>query len=192
MIYLLLLVNFFVSWINCWSSGRVWVESRAIGGWIRVLAWCGAIQAAIGFSSVIGFLLGAVAYKLGYLPPKAAEGAAGLWYLLVIVPSIGTGLVITVESWVRAFREQSLMNIGTAAYNTFAQARNMYGAIDGVGSALGSVKDLFSADDDDLKGALVGIALLLVALSLCSGILLTMALIRRYAGTLPEPVLSRA
>src|SRR4051812_14696435 len=135
MILLLLALNFGVSWFNCWSVGRVWNESKTLGGWLRLLCWCGAIQSAIGFSSVIGFALGAVLHGLGYLPDKIAHGAISLWYLLIIVPALGTGLLITIESWIAAFRERSLMNMGVAAYNTFAMAHNVYGAIDGIGQA---------------------------------------------------------
>lgn len=48
----LLALNFFISWFNCYSVGGMWAESKAVGGFARVLAWCGAIQSAIGFSSV--------------------------------------------------------------------------------------------------------------------------------------------
>ncbi|WP_433867572.1 hypothetical protein [Ralstonia wenshanensis] len=180
MLILLLALNFGVSWLNCWSVGGMWAESKALGGFPRLLAWCGAIQAAIGFSSVIGAVLGAIAFHFGFLPVKAASQAMSLWYLLVIIPAIGSGLIITVHSWIIAFRERSILNMGAAAYNTLAQAHNMLGAFRNMGSALDAVAGLFSNDDDEPSVAVLVVAL--VAFALASGVLLTAYLIRRYAG----------
>lgn len=185
MLIVLLALNFGVSWLNCWAVGGVWIESKALGGFPRVLAWCGAIQAAIGFSSVIGFVLGAIALQLGVLPKSAASGAAGLWYLLIIVPALGTGLIITIQSWLVAFRERSLVNMGVAAYNTLVQAHNMTGAVRGVCEAFGAVSSLFSGDDDDDAVAMLAIALVVMALA--GGAVLAAFLIRRYAGRVPLP-----
>lgn len=185
MLFVLLALNFGVSWLNCWAVGGVWIESKALGGFPRVLAWCGAIQAAIGFSGVIGFVLGAIALQLGVLPKSAASGAAGLWYLLIIVPALGTGLIITIQSWLVAFRERSLANMGVAAYNTLAQAHNMAGAVRGVGDAFGAVSSLFSRDDDD--DAVAMLAIVLVVMALAGGAVLAAVLIRRYAGRVPLP-----
>lgn len=185
MLILLLALNFVVSWLNCWSVGGMWAESKALGGFPRLLAWCGAIQAAIGFSSVIGAVLGAIAFHFGFLPAKAASQAMSLWYLLVIVPAIGSGLIITVHSWIIAFRERSILNMGAAAYNTLAQAHNMLGAFRNMGSALDAVAGLFSNDDDEPSVAVLVVAL--VAFALASGVLLTAYLIRRYAGRIELP-----
>lgn len=181
----LLALNFAISWFNCWSTGRVWNESRALGGWVRVLAWCGAIQAAIGFSSVLGFGIGAVLHATGLLPPVVAKGALSLWYLLIIIPALGTGLLITIESWIIAFRERSLLSMGGAAWNTFAQLHNMYGAIDGIGDAISGLGSLFDADDEG--GPLLMLAVGIVVAALLGGVVLTYVLIRKYAGTLPVP-----
>lgn len=194
MIYLILLLNFAISWANCWAVGRIWNEARALGGFPRLLAWCGATQAAIGFSSVVGVIVGFVAHQLGYLPPHALKAAASLWYLLIIIPALGTGLVITVHSWIVAFRERDLLSMGTAAYNTFAQAHNMYGAVSGIGEAWKAVSDLFSSDSED-TGSTVTLAVVgLVVVALAGGVLLAYALIRKYAATarLPAPDFAKA
>jgi len=187
MLYFLLLLNLAISWLNCWSVGRMWHEARALGGFPRLLAWSGAIQAAIGFSSVIGFALGFIAHTFGYLPPQAAKAAASLWYLLIIVPALGTGLIITVHSWIVAFRERSLLNMGAAAYNTFAQLHNMYSAIDGIGDAWKVVGELFEGDSDDAKTKVILAAVVLVVLALLGGVLLAYTLVRKYAATSPLP-----
>ena len=139
MIYLMLVVNFAIAWLNCWSCGRSWAESKALGGWVRLLTWCGAVQAAVGFSSVAGALIGAVAMHLGYLPPLAAAQAMDLWYLLIIVPVLGSGLILMIESWIHVCRERTLSNMTEAAWNTYAQIHNTYGALQGMGSAFDGV-----------------------------------------------------
>lgn len=186
MLFLLLALNLGISWLNCYVLGGIWAESRALGGFSRVLAWCGAVQSAIGFSSVIGAAVGYALFVTGHLPPKVAVGAASLWYLLIIIPAIGTGLIITVQSWVVAFRTRSILDMGSAAYNTFAMAHNIYGSANGgISEALGGVGKLFDGEDGD--GAMVVLAIALVAVSLGGGIVLTALLIRKYAGRLPVP-----
>jgi hypothetical protein len=179
-------LNLGISWLNCYVLGGIWAESRALGGFSRVLAWCGAVQSAIGFSSVIGAAVGYALFVTGHLPPKVAVGAASLWYLLIIIPAIGTGLIITVQSWVVAFRTRSILDMGSAAYNTFAMAHNIASAANGgISDALAGVGKLFDGEDGD--GAMVVLAIALVAVSLGGGIVLTALLIRKYAGRLPVP-----
>lgn len=43
-----------------------------------------------------------------------------------------TGIFITIDSWARAYRERTLLNVGSAAYNTYAQIHNTYHAIEGM------------------------------------------------------------
>lgn len=182
----LLALNLVISWWNCRVVGSMWYESKFAGGFMRVLAWCGAVQAAVGFSSVIMLVLVFTGYATGHLPKQYAEAAGSLWYLLVIFPAIGTGLIITVHSLIQAWRERSMANIGTAAWNTFASAHNLYSAASNVPDAFSKVGDLFKGDKDDQKVALV---LLIVAVAIGGGILITWLLISRYARqNLPQRV----
>src|SRR6185437_14296075 len=115
-------------------------------------------------------------------PPETLKQAASLWYITIIFPALGTGFIITIESWRAAFRERSLMNMGTAAWNTFAELHNAYEAVEGMGDAFKDVGDLFSGlfdgdSDDDAKAKLAMVAILLVVIALASGCLLTAILI---------------
>jgi uncharacterized membrane protein len=151
----------------------------------------GAIQSVVGFSCVFVYALAFGFHAFGKLSDHAYQATLSLWHLLVIIPAIGSGLIITIQSWIVAFRERSIANMSVAAYNTFAQAYNMYSAIDGIGEALGSFGSLFnsssSSDDDDSGGAVVLLVVALVAFALAGGVILTWALIRRYSGRLPKP-----
>lgn len=185
LVFLLLLLNFGISWCNAYVCGQSWIESKAIGGWIRLVVWCGAIMSALGFSSVFiaGIALGGVAS--GLLPLAVAEIAMSMWYLAVIIPVLGTGLIITIHSWQVAYRERDLLSIGTASYNTLAQAHNMVQAVDGIGSAIGTIAEGF--ESDDLPSAAMILAFLIAGVSILGGVLLTVVLIKKYAGTVPLP-----
>ncbi|MDF0506564.1 hypothetical protein POK33_38080 [Burkholderia cenocepacia] len=187
-IALVLALNFAVSWLNCWSVGGIWAESKALGGWVRVVAWSAAAQAAIGFSSVLGFAVGYALHATGHLPAEAARAASSLWYLLVVVPALGTGLVLTIQSWIVAFRTRRILDMGVTAYNTYALAKNMIGAAGGIGDAFADLGRFLKSDSDDDGGALVLLVVLLVAVALAGGVVLTAVLIRRYAGRLPVPI----
>lgn len=184
----IILLNLFISWWNCRTVGAMWAETKLVGGFMRVLAWCGAVQSVVGFSSVILLVLVFGGYATGHLPKQYADAAVSLWYLLIIVPDIGTGLIITVHSLITAWRERSITNMGVAAWNTFSSGMNIYNAASSVPDAWGKVGDLFSGDKDDQKVALV---LLIVAVALLGGVMLTFALIRHYAKqNPPQPVLA--
>lgn len=178
----LLALNAVISWWNCKVTGGIWVEARQMGGFMRVMAWCGAVQAAVGFSSVLIFTMAFAAFAFGYLPKEYASAAISLWYLLIIVPAIGTGLIITVQSLVNAWRERNIANMGVAAWNTFASGMNVYNALDGIPSAWEAVSSVLGGDSkgkkDDSKAALL---ILLVVVAIAGGILITMGLIRHYA-----------
>jgi hypothetical protein len=194
-IFVVLVLNFGISWLNARTCGRAWEESKAIGGVIRLLVWCGAIQSAIGFSSVflLPLLFAAHATFPDFTDPYLT-GAFNLWYITIIFPALGSGLLITIESWIAAYRDRRLMNIGVAAYNTLAQIHNTMGAVNSLGTALRSVGEMFasvSTNRGNLKGkaTILGImiAVAVVATALCAGIILTAVLIQRYAGTVPLP-----
>lgn len=175
----ILAINVIISWYNAKVCGSHWSEAKALGGFARVLMWCGAIQSVIGFSMAILFVEVFAGVAFGQLPAKAADAAISLWYLAVIVPCIGTGLIITVHSWVIAWRERSWQNIGGAAWNTFATGHNIYSAANGgVSSAIEKVGDLFSGDSKE--GAAAKLVIAIVVLALLGGALLTAVLIGKY------------
>lgn len=185
MISLLMILNFGISWYNAYVTGKSWVESKAVGGWIWLVCVSGAIMSAIGFSSVYMFLIAILAVTTGYMEPSAVQAMTSLWYILIIIPALSTGLIITIESWRVALREKSLMNMGVAGFNTLAQAYNMYQAFTGIGDAFSKVGEFFS--DSDSNGRAIMAVLLLVAISLLGGVLTTAVLIRKYAASVALP-----
>jgi hypothetical protein len=181
-----LALNLFISWYNCRTAGSIWYEAKKSGGFMRLLVWCAAIQSVVGFSSVLILVFGFTAFATGHLPQQYLESTISLWYLLIIVPALGSGLIITIHSLITAWRERNIANIGVAAWNTFAMAHNVYSAASNVPDAFSKVGDLFKGDKDQQKVAMV---LLIVAVAIGGGILITALLIRHYARAMPpQPV----
>ena len=180
-ILLLVILNFGISWWNAKATGQIWLESKAIGGMSRVMAWVGAIMAALGFTYCFAIIasFGLMAFGYGYI----AQYVFSLTYLLIIFPAIGTGIIVMIESWIRFYRERNLVNLGIAGWNTFANAFNIYNAVDGVPqsvSLLGGLFDDVDLDEDSLPFIVIGI----VAFCLIGGILLTRYIIETNKGTL--------
>jgi len=200
MMILIVMLNGGLSWLNASVCGRSWEESKACGGIIRLLVWCTAIQSAIGFSSILVLALIYVVHDNlpGYFTDVYYQGAISLWYLSIIFPMIGAGLAITVESWVAVYRDASLLRLSNAAWNTFAEIHNTAKAVESMGGAFSAVSDALSApfnSSSDSNGdgtasvASVGLTLMLlvVLFALIGGVLMTAAIIRYYAGSVPLP-----
>ncbi len=178
----LLALNGFISWLNCRSAGLMWAEAKKLGGFMRVLVWCAAVQSAVGFSSILIVLLAFGAYIGGYLDQQHFQGAMSLWYLLVIFPALGSGLIITIHSLREAWRSRRIGDIGVAAWNTFAQGYNMYNALDGVPKALENLGDLFKgSNSDDAKSRMVALMIVIAVLAVVGGVIITAVLINHYA-----------
>ena len=192
MMILILVMNVGISFFNAYVCGRSWEESKAVGGILRLVVWCTAIQSALGFSSVNLLFLIYLAHD--YVPRYFTEvyfkGALNLWYLTIIFPTIGAGLSVIVESWVAVYRNASLGRLSNAAWNTFAQVRNTASVVENMGNALSSAHDplSFTSDaDNDGEGAGPVIFASLVSVALLGGSAITAAIIRFYSGTVPLP-----
>jgi hypothetical protein len=152
-------------------------------------------MSAIGFSSVYMCGLGYGLYAFGQMDDQMVKLAMSMWYVLVIVPALGTGLVITMESWRQFFREGDLLSLGTSAWNTYAQIHNTMGAIETLGDSMSFIGDAISGamsgDSDDSESAIgkLGLVLcvLVVAVALLGGTLHTVVLVKKYAATDPMP-----
>lgn len=185
MIFLLMALNFLISWFNAWACGKAWVETKAVGGVAHFMNWMGAIMSACGFTWVYLIILALIAGAAGWLDDRYVEAMLSLGYLVIIGPILGSGLAITLDSWAYFWRKKSLGSGAVAGWNTFAQAYNTYQAVSAIPEALGSVFDAFggkgSRSKSDGKSAMAMIAILLVVLALVGGVLTTSAIIRATA-----------
>lgn len=187
MIFLIWILNFVISWFNAWGCGKSWTETKHLGGIPHFMNWMGAIMSASGFTwcyTILAcFLGGNVTHTVDgkvvpYLSPQQVEAVASAGYLLIILPILGSGLAITIHSWVAFARRRSFANGALAGYNTFADLYNTYHAIQGIPTAWGSVSKLFKGDSDG-KGKLL--ILLIVVGAALAGILTTYTIITTTA-----------
>lgn len=181
MLLLLVLLNFGISWFNAWSVGRSWAETKAAGGLARFMAWMGAIMSASGFTWVYLVILtlinNAIPWKY-QLPPQYAEGMFRLGYLIIILPVIGSGLAITVQSWMYFWRNRNWKSGAVAGWNTFADIYNIYTAARAIPESLSFLGNLFDSDDDDDAKSFFGkLMIALAILAVIGGIVTTAAII---------------
>lgn len=179
LILVYLVITFTISVFNAWSVGSMWFESKVIGGWTRVLAYCGAIMSASGFTYVYAIIIGLALNMAGILDAAHFEMMLSLVYLFLVIPMLGTGLAITVNSVIVAYHQRSWMNSGIATWNVMAQAYNMYNAISAIPASVKSVGGLFSGDDKDSIQTQIVIAV--AAFSILGGALTTIAIVRTVA-----------
>lgn len=180
MLMLLLVVNLAISVFNAYQVGRVWIISKVAGGWISLLAWCGAIQSAVGFTVVYAYVIANIAITIGFMDQIAAQLMLALTYVVIIVPALGTGLIIVIQSWITLCRERTLVNFGVTAWNTVATISNTYNAVIDFSDVAGLIKDIVVGGDNDDDDSIVIKAVLLSIIAICLGVLTTYVLINRF------------
>jgi len=189
---LLVLVNIAIAWWNCYVVGKSWDVVKHHGSaFERILLWCGAIQSAVGFSIpiLIGLAFASVAFMTSGETPAMTqedaqvfmEGIFSLWYLLVIFPILGSGIIIWVHSVREAINRRDFASIATAGWNTYANISNFVNAGSGIGDALSGIGKAFSGGNSrDNKGVAILLLIMIVVVALLAGALITATLIQRY------------
>lgn len=194
MIFFLLTLNFAISWWNARVAGLCWVESRVLGGWMRLMVWMAAVMSACGFSSCILIVAVLGFHEFGWVPDHVLKHAMELGFVLIVPLIVASGFLITVDSWAQAFRRGGVLNYGVATWNTYAQIHNTYEAIQGMGPALESLGEFFgeafsggSSSEDDAKGKAALLVIAIAVGSILAGVILTAVIIRSNAATVPLP-----
>jgi hypothetical protein len=193
MIALLLILNFAISWLNAWGCGKAWNETKHVGGFAHFMNWMGAIMSACGFTWCFMFVLAFIGSALTYDPatyvikhewyvvtPEAVKYTLELGYMVVILPIIGSGLAITMDSWAYFYHKRTVGSGLVAGYNTLADAYNIYTAARAIPAFSEDLGKMLWGDKDDNKSAIV---ILLVAVALVGGILLTRKIILATAAS---------
>lgn len=150
-----LILTLAISFWNASVVGRYWTEKRELPGWAQFLMWCGAIMSVAGFFCVYVTVLTMIMHDLHLFEALAmalfnvemtaveatalAQNVFDLAYLIVIFPVLGTGLAITVNSWIVAYVRRDWTSVGIGLYNTGAQIHNMVNAVRHVPRATSSL-----------------------------------------------------
>ena len=83
------------------------------------------------------------------------------------------------QSWANAYREHSVVNIGVAAYNTYANIHNTFNAIDNFPKAFGSAFKSFTGGSGTSKAN--GLILFVAVLCVLSGFIIAALIVHRVA-----------
>jgi uncharacterized membrane protein (DUF485 family) len=109
------------------------------------LSWC----------YLIALVIGAYYVQFPFLKPDTAghihpvitmvhvNGGLALGYIVLVPGFLFAGFFIWVDSMIQAYQRRDFASIGTAAWNTFAQIHNTYGAMKGMPEAFKSVGKAF-------------------------------------------------
>ncbi len=177
-LFLLLALNFAISWSNASYVGRYWSESKQVGGSFRVYMVTGYIMAIAGFTMVYGYILLLVSPYILPLLKVSQETilavqslSADLIYLFCVATIIPTGFYIWIRSLKTFFEEKTLSAGLTAGWNTFAQVHNVVNAAREVPNALSRIADalLGKGKKKNDKTIIVVLAILIVAVAIFGG-----------------------
>jgi hypothetical protein len=201
MFFIFLILNFGISCLNARSAGRVWSESKAVGGALRFNAVIAYAMAVAGFTMVYGvviiLLLPVILPLFMEIEPDALWSVQqltnDLLYLMIGAFAIPTGFYIWYMNFISFWRRRSLSEGLRLSWNTFATIRNTISFARHAPSALGRVVGAFTGSGSgersggggrsrgrsDGKGAIVMIAALLVVLALLGGWMTASAIMHR-------------
>lgn len=181
MLIFLIILNFAISIFNSWAVGRNWAETKSAGGWPRFITWCGAVMAAMGFTWCYTIIAGIIAHTTGYLTAPYVEGLYRLGYLIVILPILGSGIGITIESWAYFWRRRTFGGAVGAGWNSFAQIYNVVGSMKAIPESLGFLADLYKSSKDEKDNIMIRLMIVLAIVAFIGGILTAAILIRSTA-----------
>lgn len=177
-LFLLLALNFAISWSNASYVGRYWSESKQVGGSFRVYMVTGYIMAIAGFTMVYGYILLLVSPYILPLLKVSQETilavqslSADLIYLFCVATIIPTGFYIWIRSLKTFFEEKTLSAGLTAGWNTFAQIHNVVNAAREVPNSLSRIADalLGKGKKKNDKTIIVVLAILIFVVAIFGG-----------------------
>ena len=188
--FVLLLVNFAISWWSSKTVGSVWSEAKQIGGSIRGLAVSGYIMAIAGFTMVYGCVLLLAIVGLYPVIPALHEAVElsdliqftdSLLYLLVILAVIPTGLIIWIHSLIAFWKDKSLKNGAIAGWNTYANVRNVISVARHAPSAFKTVVKVCFGGKGSKKGnaVLVMVGIFVTIMAVCGGWMTASAIMKK-------------
>ena len=177
-LFLLLALNFAISWSNASYVGRYWSESKQVGGSFRVYMVTGYIMAIAGFTMVYGYILLLISPYILPLLKVSQETilavqslSADLIYLFCVATIIPTGFYIWIRSLKTFFEEKTLSAGLTAGWNTFAQIHNVVNAAREAPNAFSRIVEalLGKGKKKNDKTIIVALAILILAVAIFGG-----------------------
>ena len=181
MILFIWCLNLGLSIWNSYVTGKVWVEAKHAGGVRRFMAWMGYIMASVGFSWDIFVIVGILLRSSGKITRDQEELFFQAGYVVLVPGFLFSGYAIMFQSWANAYRHHSVVNMGVAAYNTYANIHNTFNAIDNFPKAFESVFKSFTRGSG--KGKASGLILFAAILCVLSGFIIAALIVHRVAAS---------
>jgi hypothetical protein len=176
--FLTLALNFAISWANARAAGKIWSESKEIGGMLRVNAVVAYILAIAGFTMVYGCIL---ALLMPHLLPILVEGmtaemlwssqqlAADILYILVAAFVVPLGFFVWFQNAVSFWRRRTLSEGLRLGWNTYAQVRNTVSVARNAPSALGRIAKALFGGKKKGNAIVIMAAIFIVLLAVLGG-----------------------
>lgn len=147
-LFLVLIINFGISWANAKNVGRYWSESKVVGGSFRIYIIVGYVMAIAGFTMVYGYVLLLIMPLFLQVMNVEQETilmfeqlASDLIYLFCVITVVPTGFYIWIRSMKNFWKRRTWGNGLTAGWNSFAQIHNTVSAARNAPSAMRRVVD---------------------------------------------------
>jgi hypothetical protein len=141
----------------------------------------GLLHGIDGFSWDILVLVVILLHSLGKITPDQATLLFQAGYVLLVPGFLFSGYAIMFQSWANAYRNHSVVNMGVAAYNTYANIHNTFNAIDNFPKAFGSVFEPFTRGSGKSKAN--GLILFVAVLCVLSGFIIAALIVHRVAAS---------
>ena len=190
MTFVFLISNFGISWLNAREAGRIWSESKELGGMLRVHAIVGYGMAIAGFTIVYGAIL---ILLLPYILPLIIQNirpetlfgirqlSNDLLYILIVTFVVPAGFFVWFTNFVYFWRRRSLAEGLRLAWNTYAQIRNTANAARHAPDVVNRIANVLFGGRrrNSGKGAIVLIAILVIILAAIGGWLTASAIMHK-------------
>lgn len=168
-IVMIFLVNPVIAFLNAKNVGYNWISIGNTTTWEKCVLVSGLVQSVIGYTiPVFGILLG-IGYISHLLTNNQLFLSVDLMWISIIVPIVGTGIVITIQSVKDAIQDRSFGNIAIAVWNVGSTIENLFDLFSNFGGIIGDINK--RSDDENGSGLLIVISIVMIAL--CSGMVLT-------------------
>jgi len=187
MFFVMMILNFAISWMNARSAGRIWSESKAVGGMLRAHAIGAYALSILGFTMVYGTLL---VMMLPTLLPMFTEMspddmwtttqlASDMLFILTAAFIIPLGYFAWFTSFVSFWRRRSLMGGLNLAWNTFANIRNTMVVARHAPSAMRRISETLFKGKKDGRAMIAMVAIFAIILAIIGGWLTASAIMHR-------------
>lgn len=147
LIWLLIILNLLICAWDSYAAGMLWGMNDKKRAWTRVIAGCALTIGFVGMLYTF-ILLGVV---FGFLPETYVLAAN----VILGLPLISAGIVITIQGWIDTIRNRSFLGGLISVWNTFALVWDIKVWID----SFKAIKDMGIANvlrtDNDSKAKVV-------------------------------------